>query len=188
MVRYRSIWKLQIPNKIKIFLWLMLKNSILTKDNLTRRGWTGNDECHFCGAKESIDHLFFGCAVAKLVWQVVTCAMGIANIPRKLSDLVGPWLRSFPAEQRKMILGGEVTICWTIWKARNRACFDKKNPDDPTVLVYRLCHYLNSWSILQKPQDRGKTEEGVKLIKKVLEEVYARSLGWNPFARRLGVG
>lgn len=50
---FRGIWKLKLPLKIRVFLWLMIKNSILTKDNLIRRGWTGNEECHFCGVKES---------------------------------------------------------------------------------------------------------------------------------------
>lgn len=56
---FRGIWKLKTPLKIKIFLWLMIKKSILTKDNLIKRGWTKNEECHFCSGKESIDHLMF---------------------------------------------------------------------------------------------------------------------------------
>ena len=44
VVGFKGIWKLRMPTKIKIFLWLMIKNSILTKDSLIRRGWTGNKE------------------------------------------------------------------------------------------------------------------------------------------------
>lgn len=71
LVGYISLWKLKIPHKIKIFLWLMLRNSILTKDNLLRRAWAGNTESHFCGAKKIINHLFFDYALARLIWQVV---------------------------------------------------------------------------------------------------------------------
>jgi hypothetical protein len=35
--RNKGIWKLKIPLKIKIFLWLLNKKVILTKDNLARR-------------------------------------------------------------------------------------------------------------------------------------------------------
>ena len=45
---YKFLWKLMIPLKVKIFIWLALKNIILTKDNLVKRGWTGNEHCHFC--------------------------------------------------------------------------------------------------------------------------------------------
>jgi hypothetical protein len=36
---YTRIWKTKIPYKIKIFLWLVEKRAILTKDNLIRRKW-----------------------------------------------------------------------------------------------------------------------------------------------------
>ncbi|XP_010236662.1 uncharacterized protein LOC104584189 [Brachypodium distachyon] len=38
LVDYRGVWNLKIPLKIKIFTWLAVRNSILTKDNLLRRG------------------------------------------------------------------------------------------------------------------------------------------------------
>lgn len=53
-----------MPLKIKVFLWLMFKNCTLTKDNLVKRHWVGDEKTHFCDAKESIDHLF--CVV---LWQ-----------------------------------------------------------------------------------------------------------------------
>jgi hypothetical protein len=38
----KRIWKAKIPLKIKIFLWLVEQNAILTKDNLIKRKWKGN--------------------------------------------------------------------------------------------------------------------------------------------------
>jgi hypothetical protein len=32
-------WKLKLPLKIKVFLWYLYKEVILTKDNLARRQW-----------------------------------------------------------------------------------------------------------------------------------------------------
>jgi hypothetical protein len=34
---HKKIWKGKIPSKIKIFLWLVMNNAILTKDNLIKR-------------------------------------------------------------------------------------------------------------------------------------------------------
>jgi zinc-binding in reverse transcriptase len=34
-----NIWKLKVPPRILFFAWLMLKNKILTIDNLKRRGF-----------------------------------------------------------------------------------------------------------------------------------------------------
>jgi hypothetical protein len=36
------LWKIKIPMKVRILLSEVLKNNILTKDNLLKRGWTGN--------------------------------------------------------------------------------------------------------------------------------------------------
>ncbi len=41
--QFKNIWKFKIPPRVKVFQWLMLKNSILTKDNLLRRGWKGKE-------------------------------------------------------------------------------------------------------------------------------------------------
>jgi len=40
-IYYKKIWKGKIPEKIKIFLWLIANDSILTKDNLMKRKWQG---------------------------------------------------------------------------------------------------------------------------------------------------
>lgn len=38
---YSTLWHAKIPLKIKIFIWLLRQNKILTKCNLVRRGWQG---------------------------------------------------------------------------------------------------------------------------------------------------
>jgi hypothetical protein len=37
-VPFKFLWKTKLPHKIKVFLWLALKNKILTKDNLKKKG------------------------------------------------------------------------------------------------------------------------------------------------------
>jgi hypothetical protein len=58
-VPYQFLWKTKLPYKIKVFLWLVVRNKILTKDNLKKRNWHGLSDCCFCGHNESIEHLFF---------------------------------------------------------------------------------------------------------------------------------
>jgi hypothetical protein len=55
----KQLWKLRVSLKIKIFMWYMRKEVILTKDNLARRNWGGSTQCSFCLREESIQHLFF---------------------------------------------------------------------------------------------------------------------------------
>lgn len=52
-----KIWKAKIPLKIKVFMWLIENNAILTKDNVSKRKWQGDLRCRFCPQPESINHL-----------------------------------------------------------------------------------------------------------------------------------
>jgi len=80
-VPYTMIWKAKIPLKIKIWMWLIEHNAILTKDNLSRRNWVGDSKCAFCNGDETILHLFFGCDMAKYVWSLVAFVIGADNRP-----------------------------------------------------------------------------------------------------------
>ena len=50
---------MKTPLKIKIFLWFLKRGVTLTKDNLAKRNWQGNQQCCFCHENETIQHLFF---------------------------------------------------------------------------------------------------------------------------------
>ena len=56
--KFAVVWELPIPPKIRIFVWLLLNNRILTKKNLSKRGRPGNLTCHFCSEVEDTNHLF----------------------------------------------------------------------------------------------------------------------------------
>jgi hypothetical protein len=56
-----------MPEKIKIFMWLLEQKAILTKDNMIKRNWQGDPGCYFCGAPKNCDHLIFSCPIAKVV-------------------------------------------------------------------------------------------------------------------------
>ena len=73
----KRLWKLKTPIKIKIFLWYLRRGVILTKDNLAKRNWQGNQQCRFCQENETIQHLFFDCRMVRLAWTTVYAAWGI---------------------------------------------------------------------------------------------------------------
>jgi hypothetical protein len=56
--------------KDKGFMWFLHWKIILTKDNLIKRQWTGNEACCFCNCKEYIQNLFFECPLAKVIWRI----------------------------------------------------------------------------------------------------------------------
>jgi hypothetical protein len=50
------VWKIKVPPKIHIFLWLFVKNKLLTRDNLAKRSMD-DQTCLFCDEPESVSHL-----------------------------------------------------------------------------------------------------------------------------------
>ena len=104
-------------------MWLVLKNNILTEDNLYKRGWRKGDKlCQFCDKEESIQHLFFECPVARLIWNVKLCALNITPARNK-----NHMFSNFDKHSKQLVMVGVAAVLWAIWKSRNKACFDKKN-------------------------------------------------------------
>jgi len=81
-----QIWKAKAPLKIKIFMWLCQQNAILTKDNLSKKNWHGDQHCCFCQGGESIIHLFFDCPLARYVWSLVAYVVGASCRPNSFEQ------------------------------------------------------------------------------------------------------
>jgi hypothetical protein len=73
---FQSVWKLIIPPRVQFFLWLLSKDKILTRNNLSKRQNVA-DSCLFCGEEESAAHLFFKCVVAMKAWGVMSEVLGV---------------------------------------------------------------------------------------------------------------
>jgi hypothetical protein len=46
--RWDKIWRLAVPNKVKIFLWRLAHNNLAVKRNLARRGVDSETICPMC--------------------------------------------------------------------------------------------------------------------------------------------
>lgn len=69
----KTIWSVRCPLKIRVFLWLIEKNVLLTWDNLQRRGWVGPSICTLCGnEEETIKHITLRCDSVRSLWLLCT--------------------------------------------------------------------------------------------------------------------
>jgi hypothetical protein len=57
------------------------------KDNVVKRGWSGDETCRFFCCEESIKHIFFDYVLARYVWAVVACVFYIYILPSSMDDL-----------------------------------------------------------------------------------------------------
>jgi len=96
----KLVWKQKIPLKVKIFIWLLHRGVILTKDNLAKRNWKGSKQCCFRTNVETIAHLFFGYHLARLLWRIIFITFGLTK-PNNIVQLFRSWLQGFRWEKKK---------------------------------------------------------------------------------------
>ena len=115
------IWKSRCLPKLKVFLWLLLKDRLNTKDLMVRKHWhvEGGHSCVLCDddVLETRDQLFFTCPFANRCWDTIHIDFeNIGHIHSRIlktkSDFTGPCFMEIFA-----------TAAWNIWKARNELIF-----------------------------------------------------------------
>ena len=66
---WKTIWHLNVPQKIKHFAWKAGHDILATKMNLAKRKITPNGVCELCGQdEETVCHLLWFCDHAKELW------------------------------------------------------------------------------------------------------------------------
>ncbi|BFG15821.1 hypothetical protein CerSpe_020950 [Prunus speciosa] len=127
---WHFLWKLKIPPKLQIFLWLVFQGKILSNEQRVRRHLVDDPACNYCNwPVESILHIFRDCEKAASVWQAMLCP---GAHPHFFQMDFHPWLRSNLLS--KAMWGDHVPwplvfvfTCWVLWKWRNNQIFNIDN-------------------------------------------------------------
>lgn len=59
---------------------------------------------------------------------------------------------------------GIAALCWAIWKACNKACFDRIIIKHPVLFFYHICALIKYWAGLFGEADKKLLEDGVKIL------------------------
>jgi hypothetical protein len=94
----KYIWKIEVPLKIKIFMWFFHHKVLLTKDNLSKRNWEGSRTCCFYHKDETLQDLFFECPFAKVIRRIIHMTFNLAP-PKNVTNLLGNWLKDIPKKE-----------------------------------------------------------------------------------------
>jgi hypothetical protein len=117
---YTSVmYKISVPPRLHIFIWLLTNNKLLTRDNLLKGKNLDDVSCLFCSDPESVHHLFFECCVSKIMWQNLSAMCGKV-IGFDFESVASLWLS---AKKFKTLNICTTTVMWSIWKIRNSMCF-----------------------------------------------------------------
>jgi hypothetical protein len=70
--RWKSLWKVKVPSKIRIFVWRLAHNSLSTGEVCKERSMSDQCGCKICGANiDSWRHALFDCTMSRCVWALV---------------------------------------------------------------------------------------------------------------------
>jgi len=77
------IWHSQVPLKVSILAWCLLRDRLPTKNNLLHRGirFAENIFCTAgCGQVENAQHLFLHCDIFGTLWQQVRLWIDVSGV------------------------------------------------------------------------------------------------------------
>jgi hypothetical protein len=79
----KLIWHSQVPLKVSIFAWRLLRDRLPTKENMVTRGILSPaaDLCvSGCGEMESAHHLFLSCGTFGSLWALVCLWINVSVV------------------------------------------------------------------------------------------------------------
>lgn len=139
---------------------------------MAKRRKVEDENCLFCLEKETIQHVFFECAVAKQCWCIISDILGY-NVGGSMLDVGKYWLSN-----KKCCLVNMVSsaVIWSIWKLRNDLCFQRCGWRGMEMLLCRISGLLENWTVLCPVDKREVLGEYISKIKSA-----ARMTMWMPY-------
>lgn len=86
------VWKLSCPQKIRVFVWLIMHGRLATNVYRARLGLASDDICPSCSIhSETIQHMLRDCPTARQVWESLISPTNATNF---FSLPLVPWLKA----------------------------------------------------------------------------------------------
>ena len=135
-VFWKSIWSLNVPGKIKHFLWKSCTNSLPTMENLLKKTIVSENVCHLCSEQpEDVLHALWGRVKVRQVWQSRFGWLISHEVPAaSFSDLV----RSVQSSPTGFSLFA--VTAWAVWHHRN-----KSRLQAATIPLNRIAGFVESY-------------------------------------------
>ncbi|XP_042983236.1 uncharacterized protein LOC122312642 [Carya illinoinensis] len=125
-----SLWNLNVPRSVLVFMWRACLESLPTKLNLYKRRVVDSPMCPIClSEEESSLHAIWSCLAARDVW-----CQGFKKLQKAVFDvcdfkgLLKAWFSHFGQDQVEVI----AVIAHKIWQRRNKLLFEEEftHPSD----------------------------------------------------------
>jgi ribonuclease HI len=141
---WKKLWSLHVPNKVKIFMWRLLRGCLPVRGRLTQRGVSYDNKCPNCASYEENEwHCFFGCVAVQEVWEESPMWNQIRPYIDNAIGIVQMLFHILEELDIKVLCQIIMTL-WAVWWKRNQVCWQGKIPTTYEVNRRAREHY-NEW-------------------------------------------
>ena len=121
--KWSTIWHMQVPSKLRMFVWRLARNSMPTIDLLKHRNMATEDKCPLCGAVDSWRHALFMCPMSSSVWALAPEEL-VHHLVDRVEEHPKDWLFAMSGVLNGDMFAHMIVIMWAIWRARRKAIYE----------------------------------------------------------------
>jgi len=143
------IWHRQVPLKVSILAWRLLRDRLPTKSNLAMRGVLDADACQCvsgCGSMEDASHLFLLCPCFGSLWPMLRHWIGFHGTYHcDISSHFVQFIHSTGGlkARRSFLQLIWLLIVWVLWNKRNNRLFNMK--ESSMIQLLDKVKYYSLW-------------------------------------------
>nr|POE62567.1 putative ribonuclease h protein [Quercus suber] len=143
---WKNIWRLKVPNKVRIFLWRACSSALPTKVGLYKRKIVDSVTCDQCLKRiENEVHAVWGCDCIQMVWAAPFATVRTKHPSvENMCDLVS-CVHEETGELEKFAM-----VAWAIWQWRNK--LRSKEASTPVHKIFQSAMSLLAEIQLKKPK------------------------------------
>ena len=136
---WKTLWKLKLLNKIKVFGWRACSRILPTRVNLSKKQIIADNRCEACKTEPKTEiHALWNCGVVQDIWA--GCSVRLQKCHVGLEDMMQLWEEltvRLTIDEFELFL----VQTWLIWNQRN-ALIHGKQMQEPGILNRRAEDYL----------------------------------------------
>ncbi|XP_071939813.1 uncharacterized protein [Coffea arabica] len=125
---WKLLWGLNVKHKLKHFVWKCLQRILPVNETVRRRTGQGDDRCCCCGERtETLEHIFFFCKHAELIWKVAPINWeGLNEYRYSFWHWWGSLMEAQVRKEGREHIELTINVLWQIWKSRNLIQFNRE--------------------------------------------------------------
>ena len=129
---WKTIWGLEVPNKVKNFIWRAIVNCLPTKLALKRKHIDISEIGSICNDNvEDVVHILIKCPFARRVWNVSRIGDRSGG-----SVAMEDWWNQLIQGKDKMITNLAAMVSWSLWNNRNDIVWKGRSRQAAEIIKY----------------------------------------------------